>query len=105
VVIRHGVALPLAVNLPFKLIEGVQLKTFSDGTGDIILTLEARQRLAYLVLWPHARPWHLSRVEPMLRAVPGAPAVARILGEALMTSLPAAESATHSSSAHQNAVA
>jgi hypothetical protein len=107
VVIRHGVALPLSVNLPFKLIENVGLKTYSDGTGDIVLTLETRQRLAYLVLWPHARPWHIARVEPMLRAVPGAPAVARLLGEALAASHPPAETdgATTRSSTPEDAIA
>lgn len=83
VVISHGVALPLSVNLPFGMIESVALKTYSDGTGDLVLTLGGERHLAYLVLWPHARPWHFARVEPMLRTVPGAVAIARILGDAL----------------------
>ncbi|MEO0035497.1 MAG: putative photosynthetic complex assembly protein PuhB [Pseudomonadota bacterium] len=83
VVISHGVALPLSVNLPFGMIESVALKTYSDGTGDLVLTLGGNRNLAYLVLWPHARPWRFSKVEPMLRAVPGAVAIARILGDAL----------------------
>jgi hypothetical protein len=89
VVISHGVALPLSVNLPFGMIESAELKTYSDGTGDISLSLNGDQHLAYLVLWPHARPWRFSKVEPTLRAVPGAVAIARILGAALVEAAPA----------------
>ena len=40
-------------------------------------------KVAYLLLWPHARPWRLSKPEPMLRAVPDAARVAAILARAL----------------------
>jgi hypothetical protein len=39
-------------------------------------------RIALLHLWPHARPWRVSRPEPMLRCVPDAAAVARLLTQA-----------------------
>ena len=48
-----------------------------------MLLLDAADRIAYVHLWPHARPWHLRRTEPMLRALPQARAVATILSGAL----------------------
>jgi hypothetical protein len=83
VVLHTGIALPVTRNLPFAQIEGGALRAFSDNSGDIPLRLQSGQRIAYLQLWPHARPWHLSRTEPMLRSVPEAEAVVRLLAQAL----------------------
>lgn len=83
VVIRFGVALPMAVNLPFCRIEDAALKLHRDGTGDLPLAMGGPDRLAWLHLWPFVRPWRLTRPEPMLRAVPDAGAVASILRRAL----------------------
>ena len=52
------------------------------GTGDLPLTLLGPDRIAFLHLWPHARPWRLGKPEPMLRCVPQAALVARVLTEA-----------------------
>ncbi len=57
-----------------------------NGAGDIALSLLSGQRIAYLVLWPHARPWKFKRCEPSLRAIPDAAVVAQILGRALAAS-------------------
>ncbi len=92
VVIRFGVALPMAVNLPFRAIESAHLKRFRDGTGDISLAVEGSGQLGYLLLWPYARPWHLGeRAQPMLRALPEAASVAGLLGTALAASNGAGE--------------
>ncbi len=82
-VMRIGVAFPMSLNLPFRSIEGASLRAFPDGKGDIPVSLLPNARIAYLYLWPHARPWRLSRAEPMLRAVPDAALVAQVLGRAL----------------------
>jgi hypothetical protein len=82
VVMRFGVAIPVAFNLPFRQIKAAGLRRYADGTGDIPLTLMGRERIAYVVLWPHARPWHFAPAEPMLRAVPDAARVAEILAGA-----------------------
>ena len=86
VAIRFGVALPMTVNLPFARIDGAGFRPARDGSGDIALQLTAGDKVAYLVLWPHARPWRLARPEPMLRALPDAAAVAQVLSRALAAS-------------------
>lgn len=83
VVIRHGVALPMAVNLPFSKIEQAAARIDATGGGDIPLALSSRDHLAWLVMWPHARPWRVARAEPMLRALADAQTAARILVTAL----------------------
>ena len=88
---RFGVAIPITVNLPFAQIANAALREHGDGTGDIPLTLAGKVRSSYLILWPHARPWHFSPPQPMLRAIPDAAKVARTLASAL--SAAAAESA------------
>jgi hypothetical protein len=83
VVMHIGIALPMTINLPFRTIESAGLRTFANGVGDIPLTLLGSDRIAYLQLWPHARPWRFNRTEPMLRAIPNATQVAAILSRAL----------------------
>jgi hypothetical protein len=86
IVLRFGVALPMSVNLPFRLIESASLKRHRDASGDIALTLDRGQRVAYLALWPHVRPWRMSRPQPMLRALAEPAAVADTLAAALAAS-------------------
>jgi hypothetical protein len=87
VVIRFGVALTLAVNLPFRSIRSAELRPYRDGSGDIPLAALGVDRLGFLMLWPHVRPWRFGRdVEPMLRAVPDAERVAATLARALAAS-------------------
>lgn len=83
VVFRTGVALVLAINVPFRRIVSAGLRLNRDGSGDIPLALGSDDRVAYLHLWPHARPWRFTRPEPMLRAVPDVAKVAKILTRAL----------------------
>ncbi len=83
VVMRFGVALPMAVNLPFKAIESVSFCEHRDGSCDLALALPARGRLAYLALWPLARPWRFSHPEPMLRCIGGGREVAVLLIQSL----------------------
>lgn len=82
VVMRIGIVLTLTFNLPFKRIVSAAYSPGPDGTGDIAITLADGDRIAWLHLWPHARPWRLRRTEPSLRSVPQAEAVARLLCDA-----------------------
>ncbi|MBK1647039.1 photosynthetic complex putative assembly protein PuhB [Rhabdochromatium marinum] len=83
VVIRFGMVVPVAVNLPFKSIESAGLRVYDDGSGDIPLALISKQKVSYLIMWPNVRPWHFSKVQPMLRALPEVEQVAELLAEAL----------------------
>jgi hypothetical protein len=83
IVLRIGIALPMSLNVPFNLIENAGLRTYASGAGDIPVELKGDDRVAWLILWPHARPFHLKNPQPMLRAVPNAETVAHLLGDAL----------------------
>jgi len=85
VVMRVGIVLSLTFNLPLRRLEGAGLRLGADGVGDIPLQLLRGERIAYLHLWPHARPWQLKQPEPMLRCVPEAEAVAQRLRDAWAT--------------------
>jgi hypothetical protein len=86
VVMRVGVAIPKAVNLPFSIIESAALRVHGGGSGDIPLKLKPDAQAGYVLLWPHVRPWRWSHPEPMLRAIPEAQAVAQKLAAALAAS-------------------
>jgi hypothetical protein len=86
VVLRVGVALPMTINIPFSAIQSAAVKQHTDGTEDIVLTLMPDHKIAWLALWPHARPWRVSRASPMLRALPMVSGAAQVLARALAAS-------------------
>lgn len=88
VVLRIGVALTKCINLPLKLVEAADLRALGGGHGDIALRLKGRNRIGYAMLWPHARPWKFGEPQPMLRALPDAPEVARLLARACASLAP-----------------
>lgn len=88
VVMRFGVAFPMAINLPFIQITTAGLRVYPDGTGDLPLTMSGLVNTSYMILWPYARPWRWSPPQPMLRAVPDAARVAEILAAALEAARP-----------------
>lgn len=83
VVMRFGIALPMTINVPYCTIESAALKLNADGTGEISLALAPDYRFAYLILWPHVRPWRFGRTQPTFRALPAAASVAVTLSRAL----------------------
>lgn len=83
VVMRIGIVLTVTFNIPFRVIESAGLHKYADGTGDIALTMSGPDRIAYLHLWPHARPWRFSRPEPALRNLADASSVAELLLSAI----------------------
>ena len=85
IVMKVGVALPIFFNIPYSQIESAALRLFRDGAGDIPLALAAGRRIAYLHLWPHARPFHIANPQPALRSIPDAAQVAQTLREAMVT--------------------
>jgi hypothetical protein len=72
---RIGIALQARLVIPLAAIAHVSVRARRDGTGDLAVQLKPGQSVIYPKLWPHARPWHLLRAEPMLRAIdaPGVP--------------------------------
>lgn len=88
IVMRFGAAVPKAINIPFSLIEGAAVKPLGHGAGDLALVLKPPNKIAFLNLWPHARPWRLSSPQPTLRALPDAEAVASILVAAMQSQVP-----------------
>ena len=83
VVMRIGVVLTLTFNLPLRVVESAAVRRRRSGHGDLVLVLSGSDHIPYFHLWPHARPWRLSRTEPMLRALPRVDAVADALARAL----------------------
>lgn len=84
IVLRIGVALPTCVNLPLTRVASVDL----SAGGDVALRLTDAPPLGWVALWPHARPWRLSRPEPMLRALPDAGSVATQIARACLGARP-----------------
>jgi hypothetical protein len=83
IVLQFGLALPARLELPLERIASASVRVRDDHTGDIALRLFPGEHVAFLKLWPHARPWHWVRPEPMLRGVPQAARVAAPLCRAL----------------------
>ena len=81
VAMRIGAALTVTLNLPYTQIGSADLDLRKDGTGSIVLTTMGKVQFAYLVLWPHVRPWRFP-ARPALRCIPDAERVARILADA-----------------------
>ncbi|NBQ87203.1 MAG: PH domain-containing protein [Betaproteobacteria bacterium] len=69
VVMRIGIVLCITLNLPLRQIRGAAVLAHRNGHGDIALALAGKERIGWLHLWPHARPWHLNDPQPMLRGV------------------------------------
>ena len=88
-VMRVGIALPVTINLPFRLVDGASVKLFANGSGDIPLKLNGKEHVAYLLLWPHARQFHFSNPQPCLRCIADADHVASLLVGALTNTAPA----------------
>jgi hypothetical protein len=94
VLIRHGIALPMTLNLPFTKVHSASLRTHPDGTGEIALELMRGERIGYFLTWPHVRPFHFLQPQPSLRAIPGAQAAADTLEGALLASTAQPRSST-----------
>ena len=88
IVLRIGMALPKCINLPLGLVGAIDLAARDDGTGDLALAVTGRQRLGYVALWPHARPWKIANPQPMLRAVPDAATVAALVARTCLAANP-----------------
>ncbi len=66
IVMQVGIALPMSINIPLRLVQDAGLRVFGDGSGVIKLGLDPSVRLAWLALFPHARFLRLKHPEPLL---------------------------------------
>lgn len=83
IVMRVGIVLSITFNLPLRQLESAALRPIQGSFGDIALVLAPGERIAYLHLWPHVRPWQLRRTQPMLRCVADAAQVGQLLSQAV----------------------
>ena len=81
-IMRIGMAIETRINVPLKHIGAAHLKMRGKEHGDIALELNGERLLGYILLWPHVRPWRFTMPQPMLRAVPEAEKVAKMLADA-----------------------
>ena len=79
IVMRIGIVLSVTFNLPFSRIEAAGLHPLADDHGDIAMSIDPTNRIAYVHLWPHLRPWRVARTEPSLRCIEHAADVSRVL--------------------------
>lgn len=87
-VMRLGIVLTLTFNLPLRRLAGAGLALHGrSGAGDIPVRLAAPDKIAFVHLWPHVRPWRVARPEPMLRSVPDAERVAETLRSAWVAAM------------------
>ncbi len=78
-VMRVGIVLTLTFNLPLRRLSAAHTLNRADGTQDIALELAGEDKIAYFHLWPHARPWHMARPQPMLRVLPASAELGELL--------------------------
>ena len=97
IVMRIGIVLSITFNLPLKTLTAAGLKINSDGTGDIPLSLQSEFNIAYLHLWPHARPWQIRHTQPMLRSIANVERVAALLTKATLAAQPAIQASERAS--------
>ncbi|MDE1923079.1 MAG: PH domain-containing protein [Gammaproteobacteria bacterium] len=84
IVMRHGIAVPTTMNVPFELLQGAALKRRGDSGGDLAMRLRDDQRIGYLISWPYVRPGRLAHPEPCFRALADAGRAAKILADAMI---------------------
>ncbi|MFZ9670859.1 MAG: photosynthetic complex putative assembly protein PuhB [Burkholderiaceae bacterium] len=82
VILRIGIVLNVTFNLPFKRIASADIRLRPSGLGDIALQLVDDDKIAFMHLWPHAKPWAFKQPIPMMRCIPAAARVGELLRQA-----------------------
>lgn len=84
IVMRFGMIFPLTINVPLHYVEGASARQFPDRTGQIALQLSKKESIAWIVLFPHVRPWEFSRPQPLLRGLTDPVKVGEVLRAAVL---------------------
>ncbi len=82
VIMRIGMAIETRINVPLKQVIAAHLHARGKGHGDIALEVAGDRLLGIVLLWPHVRPWHFNRPQPMLRGIPEVARVAQLMADA-----------------------
>lgn len=97
---KVGIALPVIINLPLRQIDGASFAHTGKGFGTIVFKTGGETRLAYLLLWPHAKPWHFTKPQPAFRDIADVEAVASRLTIALGGHMPVGEAQSTTPQGH-----
>lgn len=84
IVMRFGVIFPLTINVPLHYVEGASAREFSDRTGQIAVQLTKKESIAWIVLFPHVRPFEFSQPQPLLRGLTDSVKVGEVLRAAVL---------------------
>ena len=84
IVMRFGVIFPLTINVPLHYVEGASAREFSDKTGQIAVQLTKKESIAWIVLFPHVRPFEFSQPQPLLRGLTDPVKVGEVLRAAVL---------------------
>ena len=82
-IIRSGVALPVTVNLPLSQIENASVAKLASSHGNIAFELARPNKIAFLLLWPHAKPFAFRNPQPMLRGIADVEKIADMIAASL----------------------
>jgi len=81
-----GVAFPIVINVPLRLIDEAGLHVFADGSGELQLRLSPQVKLAYVALWPHVETLRFfANPRPKLRGLADPVGVGQVLSDAIAT--------------------
>ncbi|MFN8667757.1 MAG: photosynthetic complex putative assembly protein PuhB [Gemmatimonadaceae bacterium] len=83
-VLRAGVAFPIVINVPLRMVDEAGMRVFPDGTGEVQVRLSPKVKLAYIALWPHVETLrHLANPRPKLRGLADPKGVGEALSRAI----------------------
>ncbi|MDP5052539.1 MAG: PH domain-containing protein, partial [Congregibacter sp.] len=78
-----------------SIVTAADMRRFPDGSGDIVLSLQQKKRLSYMMLWPNVRTWRINPTQPALRSVANVEALAASLASVVSSATkPAREEST-----------
>jgi hypothetical protein len=84
VVMKVGFVFPMTLNIPHRVIASGAVRRNGDGTGQLAMPLIEGERIAYVALWPHCKPFAFTRPVPVFRGVPNVDDVGAMLRAAVL---------------------
>lgn len=84
-IIRHGLAMPITINVPFAQVDAAAMTRHGNsGTGTICLQIAPGSRFAWFSLWPSQRPWHFRSPQPAMKCISEPEKAANLLADAMV---------------------